>query len=552
MELVQFKNRIDKETSTEFLATVDKDIFMWYKQNPDQRSLVIVDGLRTIYNKDDLKRLGRFGIIDSENGLGAVDRDYMIIIERDHLQDLEGYIKEYSKTYLNSEEPTYYILDASARAGVNNVDEYDELTSHIESIVHGMKLFNPDFELRNSRCSQVVIDRLIEQYKTVGFTNFIDITNYVNKITNSYEQDNTFTIEDFENAVSEIKNKYTKNSMIYCTEENECFINLAAHLLFFENIPCMFVNRGGKFRVALGQLCYSPHRMLAGDRIEYLKNFPTYSLKTTDYSAFGFIVGAKAGDRRLDVNITLCPMDNLETGELITEDVNFNHTTLTIEGVVELKGLRQETKQKLAIANNSLRDSFIKFYNRLPSKDIIPNPCNTLFLTDEFGVTYMGLINNIDFRIKGILRDINLNMVTLDYEIKEDEVSAWLPVELFIDGANIRKHLEQVFYVLNGKRGIPKYVIPDLKRIKPMTSLFRGFYMNNKNATISRYKVEDFVELCLNCEDSVKFRTTEGQEFLRKLNKEKELMSKLNCFFGYDMLITSKIMITEKTYTRGV
>lgn len=552
MELIQFKNRIDRKTSTKFLSKVDKDIFMWYSHNPDQRSLIFVDDLRTCYNKDDLGRLARFGILDTNGRSEAIEREYLIPIEEQHLLDLEAYVREYSKTQLKGEMPTYYVLVHNPHKAIANIDEYDELTGHIENLIHGIKLFNPDYDLRNSRCSQEVIDELIESYKQVGFTNFIDITDLVERITESYEVDNTFTILEFQNAVTEIKSKYTRNSMIYCRKENDCFINLAAHLLYFENISCMFVNRGGKFRVALGQLCYSPHRMLAGDRIEYLRNFPTYSLKTTDYSAFGFIVGARTGDRRLEVNLTMCEMDELETGEVITEDVNFNHTSLTIEDVVELKGLRVATKEKLAIVNNSLRDLFIKFYHRLPSKDVIPNPCNTLFLTDEFGKTYMALINNIDFRVKGILRDINLNMITLDYEVTESEVPAWLPVELFIDGTNMRKHLEQVYYVLNGKKGVPKYITPDRTRIKPMTSIFRGFYMNRKNATISRYNVEDFVELCLNCEDSVKFRTFEGQEFLKRLNKEKELMSKLNCFFGYDMLITSKILITEKTYTRGI
>ena len=545
----QFKSKVEKETDVVFNNNIHKIIYNWYKFNPDQRNLVPVEGLAHNFNGDDLKELNRFGIVDSKVPGTVMSRETLIFLTFDQIANFDITLKRFCKDNLpHGELPSYYILETMP----DNINTFNEIQQVLSEDAPGIRILNTPVDLLKAEISKDVMNSLIDKYSKWGFKKFIDISHHVKAIEDAFDTDNIDTIDRFNGAVESIVKDATPTTVFYSTIENSCYVNLAAHLNYFYGITCIFKNLGGHFRVALGNLCYSANRMLADEKLKYLQSFPTYTFKATDYSSY-IAVTLK---RNVTVTVTMCDSENLETGEIIVQDLNLSDPQLELLSIEELYNFRvgPNERAKLNSENTRLKQLYIKFHKRLEGVTVPPNPCNTVFAKHKgSGVTYLCYIgddNHIKFDTQTIVLDMGLQFAT-KYEIKLSEVSSWIPLELCKDYVPYKN-----FATTQIKRMLPQDInIKEVKarlNTKPMTSLFRGFYMNKSNKTISKVKLSDFIEACLNCEDSVKFRVENGQSILSSLSVGEELQAKLNCFSCHDIILDEVIKVSEKTFAKKI
>lgn len=542
-----FKERVNKPCNVAFNSAIHKVIYNWYKYNKDQRNLVPVEGLNYNYNNDEIKELNRFGIVDAETPGGVVSRETLIFLSLEELPNFDIVLKKFCKDNLpNGELPSYYILEDT----VETLDEYTDINDIVTEDAPGIRILNPPTHLLKAKTDKAVLEELISKHRNWGFTNFVDITSDIESIEHAFDTDNIDTIKRFNGAIDKIVSQATPKTVFYSTIENMCYVNVAAHLNYFYGITCMFKNLGGKFRLALGNLCYSPTRMMADDKLKYLQSFPTFTMKATDYSSYIAVTIA----RKVKVTVTMCDCEKLETGEVIVQDLDLDDPQLELLSIEELYNFRvgDNERAKLKSENERLKQLYIKFHRRLEGVTIPPNPCNTVFAKHKgTGVTYLcyiGSDEHINFSTQTLVMDMGLQFIS-KYEIRLSEVSSWIPLELCSDYHRYSKFAaDKLLPVL--KKDIRENEVRARLETKPITSLFRGFYMNRSNKTISGAKLSDFIEACLNCEDSVKFRIANGQSILEKLSIGEELQAKLNCFSCHDIILDEVIKVSEKTFAR--
>lgn len=542
-----FKSKIDKPNGLEFGSVVHSQIYNWYKFNPDQRNLVAVENLAVNHTPDELREFNRFGIVDANVPGSIMDRESLIFINREVFKKLDAYVESFSNRYIrNNDYPTYYALEFE----LEDLNEFNKIKSILNEDMPGIRILNPPDKLLEADIQQDVMDKLIDGYRGYGFTRFIDITKYVTSIEDAFNGDNTDTIKKFNTAIEEIVKYHDGKTIFYSMKENMCYVNLAAHLNYFYKITCIFKNLGGIFRVTLGELCYSRDRMLADEKLKYLREFPTFTFKATDYSAY---LGVTL-NRKLSVTVRMCDIEDIEKGEILIQEIEIGRNYPEILSIEDLYDFRVDDSErsKLRSENERLKQLYIKFYKRLDGNIIPPNPCNTIFLrSEENGKTYIAYIGgdeHINFKTDMYVVDTGLNYLT-KYQLKLDEVSSWIPLELCRDVVAWKKHLNKLIGTKLNK-DLTQGEVLARRNTKPMTSLLRGFYMNKSNRTISGLVNYDFIEACLNCEDSVKFRISNGQSILRKLSIGEELQSKLNCFSCHDIILDDIVRVSEKTFMR--
>ena len=544
-----FKSKVEKATDVTFNNHIHKVIYNWYKFNPDQRNLVAVENLAYNFNADELKELNRFGIVDANIPGNIMSRETLIFLSIGQVANFNVNLKKFCKDNLSAGElPTYYVLEDMP----DDLNVFNEIQEVLSEDAPGIRILNTPIDLLKAEISKEVMEELISKYRGWGCDTFIDISEDIKSIEEAFNTDNIDTIKRFNTAVDKIVAQASPTTVFYSTIENMCYVNIAAHLNYFYGITCIFKNLGGHFRVALGNLCYSATRMLADEKLKYLQSFPTFTFKATDYSSYI----AVTLDRRVKVTVTMCDCENLETGEVIVQDLDLSDPQLELLSIEELYNFRvgDNERGKLNSENERLKQLYIKFHRRLEGVTVPPNPCNTVFAKHKgTGITYLCYIgddDHINFSTQTLVLDMGLQFPT-KYDIRLSEVSSWIPLELCKDYKAFSKFAAtQMFKIL--KKDVRQNEVRARLKTKPMTSIFRGFYMNRSNKTISNVKPSDFIEACLNCEDSVKFRVANGQSILGKLSMGEELQAKLNCFSCHDIILDEVIKVSEKTFARKI
>lgn len=538
----------------------------WYMKYPNQSESICIDGIYDFFREIGLtsfeEDLYTFGIYDSQTNktLSSKGRTYIVKVEGTSKDEIENNISSYIID--NLPEAAYELKD-------DKVYIYDEevgLTTDVHLYLNGdiqnlpltgikellsipnLNLSNRTIynvtkdEIRKSNF-QVALNKPLEFYRSGGLET-VDITQEIEQLTNALYNGNIRTYKLLCQLIDITLNKVNEvggpdKAIVYSLVNNNIYIYYCVCLKYLYNISCVNLDMKYKYNEYLANLYYSKHRMLAGDKLLYLRDFPTNLVYNTRFGMLIFVT--------TDINITLAvtkieiDSNNELIGDPINDIFDISDRSNEIINITDLFDFNNDTY----VADNSLKHLFLDFYHRIKDSDLntgdFPNPCNT-FITAIDGRRYLVRLNKFStFLIKGLLNHIEMQTQMEASITDESELRKWVPMELYNDENIGEIMISRFIKKSNYPREIKRVYA---RRSSDLLTLYYRFFFENDGIPGG---VEDipnsFIASNLNVSGSVDARADKLWETL--FHNADELIEQLTSFYCHDPRVVTEITISE-------
>lgn len=601
MKIEEFLKVVKKKTGINYFDNepdgLYKYVYNFRKEYPEQKTVTYVEGLEDFAKKISsslLNGLKLYGILDSNDKEIVYDYNYVCIISQETI--LEGnilkFIENYNRKYL---EEGYTINKIFIDYDMDSEDEYNILKGELNRLPYTVFPINISNDVISKTISKQVIERNLKRYRDRNFTNFLNITKYIDELNDDYMYHPNNVIEKFNTLADKIREESLnkKNLIVYSAVENEIYSIVAAHCNYYNYIPIefMFCSTGGDYRLLLTELYYDSERMILCDRIRYLQQLPSVLFKITDFGPSLLFIGEK----QFTANAYVTSYDSLISDEedvITVEEIDFSENGMydVISFFEIYPRLRVENKDEyLSYTIKQLSDSLTKermnqlgdkklmeigilaedrrcrkelnkFYFKLKEKfknDIgnlqILTPCNCVFLrhkdSDEIYIAYIKSDNEFNFSIKGEQLALALPIPKFcKVNLGLDKVKYWLPYNASLD---IKKILQQLNLRMKGRLNRYLDVLePPFMGSDENTTIYRYLYFSPSGERIMNIDSLDYFSYLLNNRNSVLFRR-DGCPFY-KVNFEDEIIHQLDCMGGLNIIKIptdrNKICLSENTF----
>lgn len=549
-ELKVRANNYKSEVAT--LCHMHKVAYYWYKKYPSQKNYINIPGMYSALNVEndyDAKTLlFQFGLLDMNvTGGGTAARTYLVPVEGETKEDLELNFFNYVNDYL-PENASNIQLVLQRNYDLLELDSIKQLLKACEPPLNQCQIFNEDLDNIKQKNINDYIDSEKESYKQFGIKKFIDVTDILSTVENDWSDANINTFNLFQDAVNEVLNQASEvgnpnQVMIYTYRINYFYMYFAAYMKYFHKIACIDADIKYAYLNTLSDLMYSPDCMLAADRLLYLRNFPTYTVKTTDFGMNIFLTI----NRTLKCSVTMVEIDDdLNLGDEVIVDLldamNLSNELINITTLFNFDKGNEETIQ----ANDELRRLFMAFYNKiLKSESTIkdyPTPCNTLIINTGKS-KYLARVDSIsEINMEGYVTNLELQSSKLHSIDKHNDLFGWIPLDFFNDADLGRKVM---YNVLKNAKILDKITLSE--EVRPRYTVTKeAFYyrylFENKLRKRSSFRIPNtFVVANLNAPVSVLSRRS--QVWGKVFNNNPNLLSQLTCFYCTDATILSEIRL---------
>lgn len=556
MDLETYKEIVDAPILARIKRTAIKHVYNLLDRNSDQREALYVEGLYEEYSMDTIDTLANFGILDSKRPKDVLNRVYVILISKDKLNNLEGYINSFKSNYLprNAKIGAYILEDNYTKQ-----EEYTEVLETIAEYLPEADCLNRNSELEDIRIQLSVLSEIKDRYREIGFEKFVDIEDLVTDVENEVRGNHLITAKIIIEGCKKLVEENEEKTIFYSSRENQTYTSIATYLQYFHDRTCITVNRGGQFKVDLGRLFYSPINMLMEDRIRYLRSFPTFTFKQNDFSTFFLVTYSRKVTSKLSLFKLNRNNEIAEDSELISIDLNFSEkTNYDLISVYDLFDFKTNDIKTLRDVDKIVVRLLLDLSQRLEKRYLLTGLDKVIFLrnkdTEEIFIAY---VEDLKFSTLSMLTDNVLNRVR-SYTIKEEEVFTWLPLDCVVRANAYKKlvvnNLRSTSMEVLKTTGIKLKEVKALKLTSNMAFVFRHFFTNGRAKRLSDegYRTSDFIDLCLNAVTYLDFRSTDHGNVLNQLNIGVDFHDYVNCFMSFDPITNKKIKINEKILAQPI
>lgn len=563
--------------------------------------LVNIDGNEKVISKEtkeDKERYARFGIFFKSleleegitTGIDTVDREYIALLNKCPGALTTEYIESTIKTFCDENLPEgaspSWFIDLNSHTEYSSVvfvlNTIRESFPRVESLIYYGELkktairdesINEDIDATVKQINEFNREKAITSKGKYKYEDveYLDITDEVDTIHDKFWKVNNNTIYSFVNTMDTIGAKLKPNTLvIYYGTNGDDYVSAASYLTYFFKANCFIhTSERSKFFSRLGRMFYDPKTMLVEDRIGYLLRFPTYSFKTTDYTAA--FIGTLA--RRVTGKIQLCSIqidenEDFSRGVVSPEslqtilDFDFNkHEILPLLDHFDL----ESTELNLSKASETaLKKLFIGFEEviNIP-RDKLVDVTNTFFVLigGEVCIAYLeevNLVTKSHIVVDAMIEGNNIAGATnLNFSIKEVDVSTYFPMEILHcnDDAIKKIRFANPYFLpiqLQTKAGIeePKQlkVVEAYKSASKYMIPLLHYCINPMLVPVTPMPMELFHDLGMYSPYTTAYRCGGTAKLLKQLNrsmirKESNLFS---VYGGYHPATSSTLTLTEK------
>lgn len=515
-------------------------VYYWYTAHPSQKNYIAIDGLYDALNvSSDFESKGllfRYGILDKngDTNVKESERHYLVPIHGTTVEELDRYFEDYVEENLPQDAKNIELILTQTY----NLLELDSLKQELKACNNHLDnylILNEDNETIRQRNTVKYLESEMEMYRKIGVELFINVTDILKKVNDDWSGFNYTVYETFNEAVEEVLNLAKPASdirkvMIYSYDINNLYKYFAVYMKYFHNIACLDVEIRFSYLELLGETVYKPSCMLAADRLLYLRNFPTYSVKVTDFGVNTFL----AINRTLKCSVTMIEIDddlNL-VGDVsinLLDVMNLSNRLVNITSLFNFDKGVDETRQ----ANYELKSLFAKFYQKMKQDNSsfteYPTPCNTLVI-ESGDHKYLARVDSIaEMNIEGYVSNLELQSTRV-YSITEERyLYGWVPLRFWNDeefGKSVIQNLLKRNGVWNN--------LKEFREVTPYYTLTKeGFYyrylFTNIRGKKSTYIIPNtFVVANLNSPIAVSVRNS--KVWLEVFKNNPKILSQLTCF----------------------
>lgn len=313
----------------------------------------------------------------------------------------------------------------------------------------------------------------------------------------------------------------------------------------------------------LSQILYNPGAMFIEDRLDYLLNYPELSF----ISSREIILRAIGLECRLDLDITY--IENQLEWDV---DKRYEPTTCKLNisaiDVISIKddftgldddmfcNIAEKYRDILTVLENSIENTYmlnvlqvIKFRYRKPND-------NSDIRNDiDYDKVYIGIVNNIDYKLKTLVEKIGTNGIKTGIRAfkyyDEDNMSKLIPAIIVDGGKAHMKYAKEILKKVGKCLGDKEQPRIDFKMIAPSNALilYNIHTITRELHTPNRVNLLDY---CLYNNEAVISRTVLPIELKKYITKKKlrENLTGINCFGMYTGLIGNNLYIELSTLER--
>lgn len=593
----------------EFEGLANTVLYNIVKKYGNNKNLVIIKDMSGLLDQDK-DYLANFGILEEsriEDFLNSSElMDKLLIIPKKHTEDYKDFV-------LNSLHENYYTHVCFEKTFTNS-DEYSEYVDFIyKTLGNNVKDIINQSRIRKSKSRKKGID--LEILNRAGLKSLkiinsesssntvitledtentrkafaLDLSKYVVKFTKVLSI-NLNIIPEFNEMMDKIKRDISRAIIMLARKKvqhkfyiicyypnvemgidegkfNSLSTLILTQLLYDCNklgvMPLLSTGQYLHFSHYLSQILYNPGAMFIEDRINYLLNYPELSF----ISSRGIILRAIGLECQLDLDITY-----IENQIEWDADKKYEPSTIKVNisaiDVISIKddftGLDDDTfcniaekyRDMLTVLENSIEDTYmlnilqiVKFRFRKPND-------NSEIRDDiDYDKVYIGLVNNIDYKLKTLVEKIGANGIKTGIRAlktyDEDSMNRLIPA-ILVDGG--KAHMQYAKAVLQkfgkclGEKEQPRI---DFKMIAPSNALIL-YNIHTITRELHTPNKVNLLDYCLYNNEAVVSRSvlpSQFKQFITKKNLRKNLTG-INCFGMYTGFIGNNLYIELSTLER--
>lgn len=558
------------KSEVENCGVYDRFAYFLYSAFPYQKEHVNIPGIYSVMKKLDfpnyVQSLYKFGIYDSTEKvtLPSKERCYIVPIEGSNTADvvfnftnfLNQNIGDSKICYTDQGELTFYndagefigpeihlyLTKETAALSPNEINKILRGAKNLE--LTGYPIINfktADYNLINT---QRAVQEYIKFYENIGIK-ALDVTHIADRFYKEIYGNNNLGYTALNQAIEDIKKLVDENggcdkTIVYSLRVESAYISLLVALKYLYNIACIQTGFKDQYFSELSSL-YLSDKMLAGDKYNYLRNFPTYSVRNEFYGSLVFHLL----NREMDIYTTAAELgDDLSLGtpisltiQLSNKDVKFENTTSIFNFDKDgFSNSKEDDKQK---------KMFLEFYKKMkeekfPNLDF-PNPCNTLILTVG-EKRYLARVNKVSgIAFSGIMGHLESQTIS-EYTLKSmSDLYHWVPMRAYNDyetGLRMISMLERQIRFTDNSSIVEPLRISDIRTI-----YYRFFYESSMWERGSELIPNSFVAANVNVRSAYIARS--NKIWMDMFDNSDNIIKQLTSFYCTDPTIAVEVCVTE-------
>ena len=484
-----------------------KDLVKFYSYNSQKNNYYIED-LDSAYERQDIKTLSKFGIMDNEFIFSR--NSYLMYVGAD------GNIKDAQLKFIENApddvEPTHVFINSNDINVIKEVyDTVCEQYPSIECVQH---------YLDDNLSKDYVVNEIIQKIHCKE-SDLFDISEYCKRLEDRNKIDimSMKCITEIDKLVEEIHSK-CGNRIIYNSnldDVNNMYVFLVEKLyLQYHHLFYAKRNLVEMIETKIMRL-FDKNFMLVEEMLEYFNKLPTLLIELFDTMHFEHIIKSKSFALNVDyLPINFTEKDNVKKIVLTSENLNLKKLTSyfnidSVNGCEELKSI------------------IMKMYDKVEDVELIDVTSLIIFELD--GEINIGYVRGREFKAEtvAVLGNIVKNDVVLDY----NRLKRCIPIDLYLDAPAMMLNICKKLNVDLTNIKIKPYINP---------ARVNGFIINDFNIreTDELWNGVSLSTVGLFSKPSSIIRNSLYKQFIETLGLKKT-RSIVDCFGGFTPGLTTSV-----------
>lgn len=534
-----FEHSIKVQTKLDFSSVIYKNVYLWFKDHPDQTVISKISGYPgslTKLEKDEYKRFGLY-INDTSVGATNIEREHIIILTLDAFDSrdvLQSEIDKYIFSYLPEEKyPTYYIVE-------KDFNNYDDIIFYENKIKEILPYCNMLYSYGRLKTTEFTKNYIAKQLESLSDYKLIYTTDDIEKIAVEFDHFNEKSIDLFLDLEKKVLEQYDDKGIIVYTgiDQNNLYCKFAAYMKYFHAINCnMDKSSVSMYLNYYSSMLFNRKRMLVEDQFKYLQMFPDITVKLSDFGAF--LVLKKSMTVR--ASISYFSVEDIETSNV--SNATLDISALDIVSIKDLYNFSTSDRDIITQEHTKLLNLIKQFESKVAPEAEIFDMTNIFFFEDK-GDLYIAHIDYIDVDLDASILPVaeKRSQVAIHYGI--DEISSLYPVEVFDD---YEPYITKVSAMI--RRSNPGYEPNlDVYKCTPKLGILLSFFHTNGKRVIKIPESIDFITLGLWWEETYVIRNGLYRVLLEHipLRNLRILSEYLSIFGGMHPWVSQQLILTEK------
>jgi hypothetical protein len=385
-------------------------VYNFYKNFKDQKDTYVVKGYND-FDTDKESVYRKFGIYLRDIPIVEESRSYLLIIDSSNNQkSLEERVQDYVSQYLpENVVPDYFVIDKE----IKTYQEYYYWVNQLKEIYPYIAPLANYSELIKQRYKEQDISNMIVDAVSMGYYHYF-IDKHIEDIAREFKSSNYATIPMVEKAEREILEEYKKNRnliLMYSGSSDNDFIvaSFCAYMFYKHKINShLYIPTTQIYLNKVSSLMYDNLRMLAEEKINYLKNLPDVACTFNPDLSLTFGVYLETRAMSCTARIAYTDYDTLGPTSTVTR------TTMNIRDIVIIP-----INYEVELSVKSLprfREVHDRFFEKLVQFESI---CESKAIMDLTNVFFMEVNGNKKI---AHLEEINVDLPAVLYPLHKDLV----------------------------------------------------------------------------------------------------------------------------------